>query len=101
MRKFNVAFNLPNNIIVDAETEAEALQLVGSKFPSLQDVKILPVDIGFRTETYVCSRCGKSALKSDWGPGRIRCPNCGRLERSAAETQQLEADQHPDPEPIL
>jgi hypothetical protein len=44
-----------------------------------------------RADTYTCTRCGGTALKLHWSPGRIRCPHCGEIERSAAETQQLEA----------
>lgn len=36
-----------------------------------------------RPTTYVCERCGNDAPKDLWGPGRIKCPNCGAVARTA------------------
>jgi len=36
-----------------------------------------------RATAYSCEHCGVSSLKEEWGPGRITCPRCGLMARSA------------------
>jgi len=38
---------------------------------------------------YTCTFCGKTTPKYDWGPGWVRCPECGKLVPSVAETSEM------------
>lgn len=41
--------------------------------------------------TYECYWCKRRTLKSQWGPGHIRCPVCHRVAPSPAELAQVDA----------
>lgn len=42
--------------------------------------------------TYACFWCGHSSYKTEWGPGRVRCPWCLRLAPSAALRAEIEKE---------
>jgi hypothetical protein len=37
---------------------------------------------------YQCQFCKRWAMKEDWGPGRITCPHCKKIQLSPAEIEE-------------
>lgn len=96
-KKFSVIMRveIERAVLVDAENASSAeeisMRMLAKEYGSdalffPQDTLEVPLDV--RTETYVCQLCGESSAKSEWGPGRVRCPYCKKIELSVAEKSQ-------------
>jgi len=85
-------------IVVEAKDLDEADKLVRTLGPDVRPelegakavYKIAGVSVeeppeDARLSTYTCHFCRKQTLKHQWGPGRVRCPKCGRFAPSVAE----------------
>jgi len=92
MQIFKYVLIYTKTVVVDA-LDSEEAKRIGSVLEQNHHggkrlVGVVEASTDERTVTFICSRCGKSSLKECWGPGRIRCPECGEVERSASEWQQ-------------
>jgi hypothetical protein len=101
MGKFRV--RVFREIVVEAPDRLAAARVVdAAKFTTLDDppmgvphfvvegTPVVVVGEDVRVGTYTCTRCGEPSMKELWGPGRIFCPRCKRMERPGHEQRALE-----------
>jgi hypothetical protein len=100
IRLYEVLIDIKARMVVHAkdakEAEHLAQRVILNEYPRASGVCATALEAGkatradaekglVRSETQICTWCGTVDHKSEWGPGYMTCPNCGRHPRNATE----------------
>ena len=80
MPKFQIDIATHRTIVVDLPKIQDAYDFGYGIVSEDETIEIISeAEDDARLSTYDCQFCGEMDLKENWGPGRVRCPNCKEL----------------------